>query len=207
GQIIYVSDLDTGETDAPGFAPFQREDATHYVAYEPGVATFTMARGDLAMEYVVFVPPDYPGDLRLLTLHNRAAYPKRLRITPFFDLALEDGPSASVDKIRAETVGSTLLFQNPHNDFERGLAFAATSLEEPTTETVRARFFGGPGRNIATPAMVETGASDGSARDDGRCVAAFMGEIVLPPGGDAKIAIAFGQAPSRGQALAAAARV
>ena len=120
--------------------------------------------------------------MRLLTLRNRGAGPKRLRIAPFFDLALEDSPNASIDKIHDETVGSTLLFQNPRNDFVRGFAFAATSLEGPATETIRARFFGGPGRNILTPAMVETGASDGAARDDGRRVAAFSSEIVLPPG-------------------------
>ena len=207
GQIVYLSDLDTGEIDAPGFAPFQREEATYEVVYEPGVATFAKARGDLAMEYVVFVPPDYPGDMRVLTLRNGGSRPKRLRITPFFDLALEDSPNSSVDKIRDETVGSTLLFQNPHNDFERGFAFAATSLQGPTTETIRARFFGGPGRNILTPAMVETGASDASVRDDGRRVAAFCGEVTLPPGGEMKIAIGFGQASSRDEALAAAARV
>ncbi len=27
GQIVYLRDLDKGETDAAGFAPFQREDA------------------------------------------------------------------------------------------------------------------------------------------------------------------------------------
>jgi cyclic beta-1,2-glucan synthetase len=207
GQIVYVRDLDAGETDAPGFAPFQPQDASHEVVYEPGVATIAKERGDLAMEYVVFVPPDYPGDMRLLTLRNRAAHPKRLRIAPFFDLALEGSPNDSVDKINAETVGSTLLFRNPRNDFERGYAFAATSLQGPRTETIRARFFGGPGRNILTPAMVETGSSDGAAGDDGRRVAAFCGELTLPPGGEAKIAIAFGQAPSRDEALAAAARV
>ena len=104
------------------------------------------------------MPPNYPGDMRLLTLRNRGANPKRLRIAPFFDLALEDSPNASIDKIIDETVGSTLLFSNPRNDFVRGLAFAATSLEGPTTETIRTRFFGGPGRNILTPAMIETGA-------------------------------------------------
>jgi cyclic beta-1,2-glucan synthetase len=55
--------------------------------------------------------------------------------------------------------------------------------------------------------MVEAGASDGAARDDGRRVAAFCGEIVLPPGGEKRIAIAFGEAASREEALAAAARV
>ena len=207
GQIVYLRDLDKGETDAVGFAPFQREDATYDAMFEPGVATFITARGDLEMEYVVFVPPDYPGDMRLLTLRNRGTNPKRMRIAPFFDLSLEDSPNASVDKIYDERVDSTLVFQNPRNDFVRGFAFAATSLKGPTTETIRARFFGGPGRNIVTPAMVEIGASDGAARDDGRRVAAFCGEIVLPPGGETKIAIGFGQAPSRPEALAAAARV
>src|SRR6185437_8367139 len=121
--------------------------------------------------------------------------------------ALDDSPNASIDKILDETVGSTLLFQNPHNDFVRGFAFAATSLEGPATETIRARFFGGPGRNVLTPVMVEAGASDGAARDDGRRVAAFSSEVVLPPGGEATIVIAFGEAPSREEALAAAARI
>jgi cyclic beta-1,2-glucan synthetase len=204
GQIIYLRDLEKDETDAVGFAPFQREDATYEAVYEPGVATFATTRGDLEMEYIVFVPPDYPGDMRLLTMRNRGATPKRLRIAPFFDLSLEDSPNASLDQIHDETVGSTLLFQNPRNDFVRGFAFAATSLEAPKTETIRARFFGGPGRNILTPAMVETGASDGAARDDGRRVAAFSSEIVLPPGDETKIVIAFGQTPSRPEALAAA---
>jgi len=205
-QIVYLRDLDKNETDAVGFTPFQRE-GTYEAAYEPGVATFTSARGDLETEYVVFAPPDYPGDMRLLTLRNRGTKPKRLRVAPFFDLALDDSPNASVDKIHDETAGSTLLFQNPANDFVRGFAFAATSFDAPTTETIRARFFGGPGRNILTPAMVETGASDRAARDDGRRVAAFASEIVVSPGAETKIAIAFGQAPSRTQALAAAARV
>ena len=205
GQIVYLRDLESGETDAPSFAPFQRGAAIHGAVYEPGVATFTMTRGDLETEYVVFVPPDYPGDMRLLTLRNRGTNPKRLRVAPFFDLALDDSPNASIDKIVDEKVGSTLLFQNPHNDFVRGFAFAVTSLERPTTETIRARFFGGPGRNVLTPVMVEAGASDGSVRDDGRRAAAFCGDIVLPPGAETKIAIAFGEAASREEALAAAA--
>ncbi len=206
GQVVYVRDLDTGETDAPGFAPFQREEATCEATYEPGAATFVKTRGDLTLEYVVFVPPDRPCDVRVLTLRNAGARPMRLRVAPFFDLALEDSPNESVGKIRDETVGSTLIFQNPRNDFERGFAFAATSLEAPASETIRARFFGGPGRDIHTPAMVETGAADGAGRDDGRRVAAFCGEVSLAPGGETRIVILFGQAPTRAEALAAARR-
>ena len=49
------------------------------------------------------------------------AYPKRVRITPFFDLALEGESAFSVDKIRDETVGADALVHDPHNDFERRL--------------------------------------------------------------------------------------
>ncbi len=206
GQVVYLRDLDTGETDAPGFTPFQREDAVYEVAYEPGVATFRKRRGDLSLEYTVFVPPDRPCDIRVLKLRNHSSATKRLRVAPFFDLALEERPRESIDRIRDETVGSTLVFQNPRNDFERGFAFAATSLEAPATETIRTRFFGGPGRDIHSPAMVETGYADGAARDDGRRVAAFCGEIAIPSGGEEQIAIVFGQAPSRAEALSAASR-
>src|SRR5208337_3152959 len=105
-----------------------------------------------------------PCDMRLLTLRNAGGRAKRLRVAPLFDLALGESPNESIDKISDETVGSTLIFHNPRNDFERGFAFAATSLAAPTTETVRARFFGGPGRDVHTPAMVETGLGDGAAR-------------------------------------------
>ena len=205
GQIVYVRDLDAQETDAPGFAPFQREDADYAVTYEPGLAHFAKRRGALAMDYDVFVPPDFPGDMRLLRLENRGARPLRLRVAPFFDIALDEGPNESVGKIKGETVGATLLFENPHNDFQRGVAFAATSLPNVRTETIRARFFDGAGRNIRTPALVDTGASDLSQRDDGRRVAAFASDIELAPGAEMKIAIVLGQAGTRALALAASA--
>ncbi|MBV8663747.1 MAG: glycosyl transferase family 36, partial [Hyphomicrobiales bacterium] len=204
GQIVYVRDLERQVTDAPGFAPFQREDAQHSIAYEPGVAHFAKTRGALTMRYTVFVPPDYPGDMRLLALENNGAAPLRLRLVPFFDMALDEGPNESAGKLHDETVGGTLLFENPANNFVRGVAFVATSLTNPMTETIRARFFDGAGRNIRTPALVETGVVDASQRDDGRRVAAFAEEIELAPGATFKLAIVIGQAPTRGEALAAA---
>ncbi len=103
GQIVYVRDLDTGETDAPGFAPFQRADAGCEAAYEPGVATFLKTRGDLLLEYVVFVPPDRPCDVRVLRLRNDGRRTMRLRVVPFFDLALDERPK------RASTRSATRL--------------------------------------------------------------------------------------------------
>jgi cyclic beta-1,2-glucan synthetase len=206
GQVVYLRNLDTNDADAVGFTPYQHRDATHDVVYEPGVATFRKTRGALATEYCVFVPPDYRGDMRLLSLRNLGQSPLRLRVTPFFDIALGEAPNATKDLIEVEEVESILLFENPRNDFQRGVAFTATSLAGATRETVRKRFFGGPGRNITSPVFVETGASDASQHDDGRRVAAFASEITLAPGEERKIAIVFGQAADRDGAIAAASK-
>ena len=50
GQVVYIRDLDANETDAASFTPFQRDGAFD-VRYEPGVATFSKTRSDLAVEY------------------------------------------------------------------------------------------------------------------------------------------------------------
>ena len=116
---------------APGFAPFQREDAEIGVTYEPGVATFRKTRGALATEYEIFVPPDFPGDMRLLTISNQGDEDAAPARDPFFDMALDEGPNESAGNlIGSETVDGVLLFENPHNDFQRGVAFATTSLSE-----------------------------------------------------------------------------
>lgn len=204
GQVVYIHDLDTGEVDAPGFAPFQREDATYDVAFEPGVATFRKTRGNLAIDYCIFVPPDYPGDMRLLTLRNRGEKTMRLRVTPFFDIVLGEDANGTKDIIKTEIVDDVLMFENPRNDFQRGVAFVATSLFDPAKETSRTRFFGGAGRNIVSPVMVETGAPDGAQRDDGRRVAVFSRDIEIAPGAQTTIAMAIGQAGDRLLALNAA---
>jgi len=204
GQVVYIKNLDTGEVDAPGFAPFQREDATHEVVFEPGVATFRKTRGDLASDYCVFVPPDYPGDMRLLVLRNLGETVLRLRVTPFFDIVLGEDANGTKDILTSETIDNVLMFENPRNDFQRGIAFVATSLFDPVKETIRARFFGAPGRNITSPVLVETGAPDAAQPDDGRKVAVFSRDIEIAPGEQKTIAIVIGQAADRTLALDAA---
>jgi cyclic beta-1,2-glucan synthetase len=194
GQVIYIRDLDSDEVDAPGFAPFQREDATHDVIFEPGVATFRKTRGALATDYCVFVPPDFPGDMRLLTLRNLGEKTLRLRVTPFCDIVLGEDANNTKDILKTTIVDNVLMFENPKNDFHRGVAFAATSLFDPVKETIRTRFFGGPGRNITSPAMVETGVPDAAQRGDGRRVAVFSRDIDIAPGAQTTIAIVLGQA-------------
>lgn len=205
GQLIYVVDLATGEASTAGFVPYRRTDATYRVEYDLGTATFHMLRGDLELELVVYVLPLGHSDVRLLTIRNHSRRTKRYRVVPYLDIVLDQNPSDSVGKLEAERDEATeaLLFTNPRNDYHRGWAFAATSLMAALTETVRARFVGSAGRDLTNPVMVETGYPDGSADDDGRRVASFVGEVEVPAGQSIEVAVVLGQTESREEALKA----
>ncbi len=100
------------------------------IAYEPGVATFVKQRGALASTYEIFAPPDFPGDMRLLTLTNKGTQTLRLRIAPFFDMALDEGPNESAGHLEAWSRDGVLLFDNRRNDLVRGVAFVTTTLQQ-----------------------------------------------------------------------------
>jgi len=204
GQVIYLRDLEAQETDAVGFAPFQRDGGGLDLAYEPGVARLEKRFGAIKVACDIFVPDDFPGDMRLLALSNDSDREARLRVAPFFDMALDESPNESAGRLKDEVADGVVLVENPKNDMVRGVAFVATSLAGATIETKRARFFGAPGRDITSPVFVETGAADSSRPDDWRRVAAFASDVAIPPGGVLRVAIAIGMAPTRSAALAAA---
>ena len=52
--------------------------------------------------------------------------------------------------------------------------------------------------------MVETGRPDASQEDDGRRVAAFVGEVEVPAGGSVEVAVVLGQFATKREALTAA---
>ncbi|WOJ89560.1 hypothetical protein RZS28_17525 [Methylocapsa polymorpha] len=199
GQLIYVVDLATGEADAAGFIPYRRADARYDVAYGLGSVTFRNTRPETELELTFFVLPSDSADVRILTLRNLTGTAKDYRIVPYFDIALAETPTESlgmIEAVRDETT-EALLFINPANDYEKGWAFAATSLTAATTETVRTRFIGSKGRDLTNPVMVETGQADGSREDDGRRVAAFSAVVTVPANDEMDVAVVLGQTATR----------
>lgn len=202
GQDIYVVDRASGRSDTPGFLPFRRPDAAYDIVYGLGFAIFRKRDEETELELAITVAPDRPADLRLLTIRNRTSK-RQFRVVPYFDMMVAECPSDSVGKIitaQDEATG-VMLFRNPANDFWSGWAFAATSLAVDRRETVRSRFFGEAERDLTNPIMVETGAPDPRCADDGRRIAAFAGSLSVPAGGEAKVAIVLGQAPTRAAAI------
>ncbi len=207
GQLVYVMDLDTGEVDTAGFVPFRNDDVHHAVHYALGSATFAKTRGETDLSLTIFVLPDGPADMRILTIRNRSDRDRSFRVVPYFDMALAESAEDSVGKLLAERDETTeaLLFSNPTNDFHKGWAFVTTSLTAAVPETVRARFIGGAGRDLTSAFMVEKGVPESSREDDGRRVAAFAGTVTVEAQGEADVVIVLGQAATRSEAITMAA--
>ena len=159
-------DLATGRIDSAGFTPQRRADAVHETVFGRGYATFSMQRDGLELELTVFVPPDEPAEVRLLTIRNRTGEPRRFRVVPYFEMALAELPRDTRGRlqVRTDSARRAYYFANPRNDFRQGWAFVVTTLAVEHQEHVRDRFMGGAEHDFEQPYFVEHGDADESGR-------------------------------------------
>jgi cyclic beta-1,2-glucan synthetase len=203
-EAIYLYDVDQEDWLCPTHHPLNDPRAEHSAEFSvDGTALFRMSRGTISTELTVFVPPHETVGVYLLTVKNRGAKTRRLRVAPYFQISLvgqsESRPRPLLEK-RDEALGA-LYFENPTNDFRYGPAFASMSLPIDRMETRRGRFLGA-GRWVDRPYMVEKGEPDASHTADGRAVAAFLGSIEIPAQGEQTVAVVLGQTDNRAQAEA-----
>jgi cyclic beta-1,2-glucan synthetase len=201
GQVVYVLNIATGEMDSPTFIPFRRRDGICDVTWGRGYAQFRKRRAATEMEMKIFVLPDQPAEVRLLKIKNHGTEPLNCRVVPYAQIMLGGAPVDSAGKIRVhwDRRLTALFFSNPHNDFYRGWAFAATSFSVETFETVRRKFLGGPDRDLVRPFMVEHGVPDSGQPDDGYRIASFVGTVTVPPGRESVVSMVFGQTETMDQ--------
>ena len=196
-SALYVVDLATGRIDSAGYTPQRHADAQYETVFGHGHATFTMQREELELELTVFIPPDEPVEIRLLTIRNQASAPRRYRVVPYFEMALAEVPRETRGRlqVRTDSPRKAYYFANPRNDFRQGWAFVVTTLAVEHQEHVRDRFLGGTGHDFANPYFVVHGHADETAGDDGRRIAGFSGIVEVPAHGETVIAVTLGQAP------------
>ncbi len=144
GQAIYVVEKDSGEVHAATLLPLRRPD-THYDAvFGRGVVTFTSESPSLALEQKLFVAPDEPVEILLLTLRNRTDREQIYRIAPVLEIILAETPPDLVGALETETddSGRALYFANPRNEFVHTWAFVSTSLDADCCDSLRAKILG-----------------------------------------------------------------
>ncbi|MFZ0131387.1 MAG: hypothetical protein WAK95_02515 [Desulfobacterales bacterium] len=201
GQVFYLLNRTTGQAETPTYIPLRRKDRSFDVTWGPGYAISRNRSAAVELELCHFVLTDQPAEIRLLTIRNRTAEPQPYRVLPYWQVVLGETPVDTRGRIATEHDPSlaALFFSNPHNDFWRGWAFAATSLPATACETVRARVIGGGERDLTNPFMLQSGASDATQPDDGFRCAAFAGEVQVPPAGEVTVCFLLGQCQSREQ--------
>jgi cyclic beta-1,2-glucan synthetase len=202
-EAFYLYDPDAREWFAPTYHPLNDARAAHEAEFGvDGSATFHMRRGQIETELTVFVPPQDPAGVYLLTVKNHADVARRLRLAPYFQIVLAGQPEYSGPlRISAVKASSTIFFENPRNTFRSGPAFVAMSSPAEFVETHRGRFFG-PGWGVAHPYLVETGEPDNRRVWDNRPIAAMLTTLEIPAHGQQTVVVILGQADDRDQAEA-----
>jgi len=201
-EAIYLYDEQSGEWFSPCYDPLKDRTAAHDVYFSlDGSAIFRMKKGDLETKLSVHVPLKEPAGVYLLKIRNTGTTPRRLRVAPYFQIALAHSPEYAGALIASrDKENGALYFKNPRNRFRTGTCFAAMS--EPVEQSVRRRdqFFG-TGRAFSNPIFVETGIPAPAAGDE-LPVAALLTTVEIPAGGEKIISIVLGEADTRKQAEA-----
>src|SRR5262249_40174697 len=203
GEAFYLYDPDGGEWFSPTYHPLNDAGASHEAEFGvDGTAAFRMGGGSLETELIVFVPPDEPAGVYLLTVRNHADSPRRLRLAPYFQMVLAGQPEYSGPlRVQFEEGLGALFFENPRNTFRTGPAFVAMSERPDRVETRRGLFFGG-GRGVAHPYLVEHGDREARQTPDDRPIAAMLTRIEVPAHGTRSVVVVLGQADDRERAEA-----
>lgn len=201
-EAFYLYDEESKEWFAPTYDPLKDNDASHDVLFGlDGTAVFKMEKGGLVTELSVHVPLDEPTGVYILKIRNAASTSKKLRIAPYFQIALAHSPEmAGKLKISRDDATGAMYFENPRNSFREGVCFAAMSTDVESYTSKRGEFFG-RGRTFAHPAMLESGAPQTGTSDE-FAVAAMTACIEVPPGGEQTISVVLGQGDNRKQAEA-----
>lgn len=202
-EAIYLHDPASGEWFSPTYHPLNDpQAATESEFGVDGTSVFRMTKGTVETELTVFVPPDDPVGVYILTIRNRSAQDRRLRLAPYFQMVLAGQPEqAGTLAVRVDKTLNAVFFENPRNTFRTGPAFVAMSEDAQRFETSRGGFFGGL-RSVAAPYLVEWGEPDRSETIDDRPVAAMLATIHIPAGGSYTTVVLLGQADDRRSAEA-----
>lgn len=223
GFFVYVRDLDSGSWWSMGHQPAQRPADRYDAWYHVGKAE--MARVDDWIETFmeVCVSPEDDIELRRLTLTNYADEPRRLEVTSYAEVVLneprahEAHPAFSKLFVQTEYLPehhALLAHRRPRDPDERALwlvhVLASDDLDDLPqplqVETDRAQFIG-RGRSPARPRALDAGValsgSVGSVLDP---VVSLRRVVEMGPGEKVQLTFSLGAAPDREAARALADR-
>jgi cyclic beta-1,2-glucan synthetase len=209
-EAIYVRDDESGAVWGATPGPLRRRPGgTGWVVrHTAGATRFQHAVAGLEQELAVFVAPEDPVKLNVLTLTNTGTTPRRLSVFGYVEWSL--GPPRPGERrfVVAEMDGETgvMLARNAYNtEFGEHVAFFRATATPASFTADRAEFVG-RNRTLAAPAaLFRAGLAGRTGAGLDPCGAMHV-EIEVPPGGSRAVAFVLGQGRDRDHAIALAAR-
>ena len=207
GECLYLRDEATALFWSPTPAPVPSVEAA-VVRHGQGYTTFEKHSHGLDQELTLFVPPDDPVKILLLTVANPGPSARGLSATYYAEWVLGTTREATSAFVTTEVDAETgaLLARNPaREEFGRRVAFADVDRRPRTLTADRAEFLGRNGA-VSTPAAlrrVELSGRTGAALDP---CAAIQTKFVVEPGETATLVFLLGEADDEEQARALALR-
>jgi cellobiose phosphorylase len=219
GVLVYLRDLDSGETWSIGAAPCGAAGGTFYAKTAPGSVLLGRRNEGIEATCEVTVAVDADAEVRHLVLRNRAAAPRRLEVTVYTEVVAghraADEAHPAFAKLFVETAfdpatGVLTARRRPRGADEAPTWAAATLTGDGDlqVETDRCRFIG-RGRSLQAPAALSPSeqalsGTTGSVLDP---VFALRRTVQLDGGGQASLAFVLSAGSSREDVVAAAIRL
>ncbi|MBM4152094.1 MAG: hypothetical protein FJ220_01045, partial [Kiritimatiellaceae bacterium] len=114
-EAIYMYDEQTREWFSPCYEPLKDRSAAYDVYFSlDGTAVFKMKKGGVETKLSVHVPLHDPAGVYLLRIRNTGKTARRLRIAPYFQIALAHSPEYAGALLTSQDAASgAFFFENP----------------------------------------------------------------------------------------------
>ncbi|HEY6360074.1 MAG TPA: glucoamylase family protein, partial [Vicinamibacterales bacterium] len=210
GEAIYLRDEDSGAVwgATPGPLPRRTDGGRWVVRHGAGVTRYQHAVANLEQELAVFVAPDDPVKLAVLTLTNTSSTARRLSVFGYVEWCL--GPPRAGERrfvvTEIDEVTGAILARNAYNtEFGDGVAVWHATEQAHSHTCDRADFIG-RNRTASWPAALfrdRLGGQSGAGLDP--CGALHLA-VRIEPGHTKRLAFVLGQGRDRNHALELGAR-
>src|SRR6185503_16544529 len=205
----YLRDEDSGVVwgATPGPLP-RRTDGRWLIRHSAGVTRYQHAVAGTEQELAVFVAPDDPVKLAVMTVTNTSHVRKRLSVFGYVEWCL--GPPRAGERrfvtTEMDDAARVMLAHNAYNaDFRESVAFWGTTVPAQSYTGDRAEFIG-RNRTLSAPAALFRQQLDGRTGAGLDPCGAVQLVVDIEPGESRRVGFVLGEGKDREHAIELAAR-